>query len=153
MGKRAVIVFLLIGIFASCAKKSNTTQNVANNCVYSTAMNQQVNFTILSGSTQFSPISIVGGYTYVTGFNPKGILIYHVSQNQFLAFDRSCTKDGCDLTNAYVTVQTGNTSVKDTTGCKSMFNIMDGSVLQGPATVGLYQYHTTWDGNQLRVYN
>jgi Rieske Fe-S protein len=116
-------------------------------------MNQQVNFTILSGSTQFGPISIVGGYTYVTGYNPKGILIYRASQTQFIAFDRSCTKDGCDVTNAFVTVQTGNTSVKDTTGCKSMFNLMDGTVLQGPATVALYQYHTSWDGNQLHVYN
>ena len=154
MSKRAnLFICLLIAgmLITSCSKKS-TVVNVNNNCTYSNATNAQVNFTILSGSAQFFPLNVTGGYTYVAGYGLKGILVYRVNSTQFVAFERSCTQDGCNNTKALVWVQTGNTAVKDTT-CGSMFNIFDGSIQQGPASIALYQYHTTWDGNQLHVYN
>jgi len=153
MVKGLKIVFVLIGGFLifSCAKKS-TTQNVANNCTYSNATNAQVNFAILSGSAQFFPINVIGGYTYVAGYGYRGILVYRLSQNQFMAFERGCSHDGCTSANHIVKVQTGNTAVKDTI-CGSTYNITDGSIQTGPASVPLYQYHTNWDGNQLQIYN
>lgn len=143
---------ILAGSLIFACKKKSTNQNVSQNCTWSTAANTQVNFTILSGSGQFIPLSVPTGTTYVSGWGVKGILIYRVNANQFVAFDRSCTYDGCTNTKAKIWVLTGNTSIKDS-ACGSIFNIMDGTVQTGPATVGLYQYHTSWDGNQLQVSN
>lgn len=152
MGKCLKISFVVLVCLAWSCRKDSNTQPVAGNCVYSTAANLQVNFTILNGSAQFGPISIPGGYIYVSGQNPKGILIYRLNSTQFVAYERSCTHDGCNGNKTLVWVQTGNTAVKDST-CGSTFNIMDGSLIQGPAIVQLYQYRTSWDGNQLTVYN
>lgn len=148
-----VILLLLIAVFA-CKKKS-TTQSTNNNCVYTNASGQQVNFTLLAGSAQFFPLNVTGGYTYVNGYGyqQKGILVYRVNQNQFVAFDRNCTYDGCNGAQTLVKVQTSNTTTCKDSICGSVFNTFDGSVLTGPAGVPLYQYHTTWDGNQLHIYN
>lgn len=135
-----------------CKKKDNQVQNVSENCVYSQAANAQVNFALLSGSAQFFPLNNIGGSIYVSGYGLNGIVIYRVNQNQFVAFERSCTYDGCNNAKAKVWVQTGNGSMRDSV-CASVFNIADGSIQQGPASIPLYQYHTSWDGNQLQVYN
>jgi Rieske Fe-S protein len=151
---KQIKIFFVLALTAfvfSCAKKS-TNQNVQNNCTISKAGSTPVNYTILAGSGQFFPISIIGGYTYISGYGVKGILVYRLSQSQFMAYERSCTKDGCDNAKALVWVQTGNTACKDSI-CGSNFSIMDGSIQNGPATIPLYQYHTTWDGNQLHIYN
>ncbi len=160
MASATMFKYLKIALFslafialAACKKdKKTSVQNVNNNCVYSNAMQQQVNYTILSGSAQFFPLNVIGGYTYVAGYGLKGILVYRINTNQFVALERSCTHDGCDNANAFVKVLTGNTSVKDSI-CGSIFNITDGTIQNGPATVGLFQYHTSWDGNQLLIYN
>jgi len=151
---KIVMFVLLAGLVFSCSKKKNNNQNVANNCVYEGAANTVVNFSILSGSAQYAPISVPTGTTYVNGYGyqGKGILVYRINTNQFVAFDRNCTYDGCNGTKTTIWVQTGNTSVKDST-CGSSYNITDGSVITGPAVVALYPYKTNWDGNQLLIYN
>ena len=152
---KIALAILLVGLlFSFCKKDNKTNQNVANNCVYSGAANTVVNFSILSGSAQYAPISVPTGTTYVNGYGyqNKGILIYRINTNQFVAFDRNCTHDGCTGNKASIWVQTGNTSVKDST-CGSSYNITDGSVITGPAVVSLYPYKTSWDGNQLLIYN
>jgi Rieske Fe-S protein len=146
------IIFVSItSIFVLSCKKSNT-QNVQSNCTVSKAISTPVNFTILNGSGQFFNLSSPGGYIYVNNVGISGIIIYRMSANQFFAFERNCTKDGCSNTKSIVWVQTGNTALKDSI-CGSNFSIMDGNVQNGPATIPLYQYHTNWDGNQLHVYN
>ena len=154
MSKRLYIflTFVVVAIIFSC-KKSQPAQNVQNNCVVNQVSQIPVNITILAGSGQFFPISVVGGFTYVYLQSPsKGIVVYRLSQNQFMAFERSCTQDGCNNTKALVWVQTGNTTLKDSI-CGSTFSIYDGSVQTTPAKIPLYQYHTSWDGNQLHIYN
>lgn len=150
-GKIGILIACVV-IFFACKKNNNNNQNVSQNCTWSNAANTQVNFTILNGSAQFIPISTPTGTTYVAGYGLKGIVIYRIDQNQFVAFERQCTHDGCTNNNAKVWVQTGNTAVKDSV-CGSSFVITNGSILNGPASVGLYQYHTSWDGNQLQIYN
>ena len=146
-----ILLFTAIALVFSC-KKSSNNQNVQNNCTVSKAISTPVNFTILYGSGQFFNLSSPGGFIYVNNVGISGIIIYRQSANQFLAFERNCTKDGCNNTKSIVWVQTGNVSMKDSI-CGSVFSISDGSVQTGPATIPLYQYHTNWDGNQLHVYN
>ena len=145
------LVFALVLLVASCSK-SSSNQNVQTNCTVSKAISTPVNFTILSGSGQFFPLTSPGGYIYVSNVGISGILIYRLSANQFMAYERNCTKDGCNNVKSLVWVQTGNTALKDSI-CGSNFSIMDGSIQNGPATIPLYQYHTSWDGNQLHIYN
>jgi len=147
---RFCLFTLLVFVF-SC-KKSSTNQNVQNNCTVSKAISTPVNFTILSGSGQYFNMANPGQSIYVNNVGISGIIIYHQSPNQFLAFERNCTKDGCNNAKSIVWVQAGNASMKDSI-CGSVFSIYDGSVQTGPATIPLYQYHTNWDGNQLHVYN
>ncbi|HWY37159.1 MAG TPA: hypothetical protein VNY73_01275 [Bacteroidia bacterium] len=142
----------IVGAFIMACSKSTTNQNVQSNCTISKATSTPVNFTILSGSGQFFPISTPGGYIYVNNVGISGIIIYRQSASQFVALERNCTKDGCNNSKAIIWVQTGNTSVKDSI-CGSTYSILDGSIQTGPAIVPLYQYHTNWDGNQLHVSN
>ena len=37
--------------------------------------------------------------------------------------------------------------------CGSLYNILDGTVISGPAKWPLREYRTRYDGYQLRVYN
>ncbi len=121
------------------------------NCTVSQASQTPVNFTILAGSGQFFPLNTIGGYTYVSNVGIKGILVFRLSSNQFIALERSCTQDGCNATKALVWFQPGN-ACKDSI-CGSVFSASDGSVQTGPASISLYKYNTNWDGNQLHIYN
>ena len=151
--KVKILSLVLLVAVAACKKKAtNQTQQVANNCVYSNAANTQVNFAILAGSSQFFPLNNIGGSIYVSGYGIKGIVIYRISQTQFAAFERSCTYDGCSNSKAIVWTHNSGVALRDSI-CGSVYNISDGTLQQGPATVQLYQYHTSWDGNQLQVYN
>ena len=122
------------------------------NCTVSKAVSLQVNVSILNGSGQFSPLTIFPSAIYVANAGISGIIVYRMSANQFFAFERSCTKDGCDNVKSKVWVQAGNSAMKDSI-CGSAFSIQDGTVQNGPATVALFQYHTNWDGNILHIYN
>src|SRR5436309_1086588 len=132
---RFYIFALLVFVF-SC-KRSGNNQNVQNNCTVSKAISTQVNFTILNGSGQFFNLSSPGGFIYVSNVGISGIIIYRQSANQFYAFERSCTKDGCDNARSKVWVTPGNVSMKDSI-CGSTFSIYDGSVQSAPASVALY---------------
>lgn len=147
------IVFIIAvgGFLFSCGKKSNN-QSVQANCTISKAISTPVNFTILNGSGQFYPLTIFPSYIYVSNVGINGVIIYRKSANEFMAYERNCTKDGCNKAKAIVWVQAGMASMKDSI-CGSAFSIFDGTVQNGPAVVALYQYHTNWDGNQLHVYN
>jgi hypothetical protein len=142
--------FLLLVFIFSCKKSNN--QNVQSNCTVSKAVSLAVNVSILNGSGQFAPLTIFPSSIYVSNAGISGIIVYRMSANQFFAFERSCTKDGCDNAKSKVWVQAGNSAMNDSI-CGSTFSIQDGTVQNGPATVALFQYHTNWDGNILHIYN
>lgn len=98
----------------------------------------------------------VGGSVFIPG-GSRGIVIYRVSIEQFNAYERHCTYD-CDNPCGKVDYDSSGIVLVDSdcggSGCGSKFNIIDGSVLNGPAQYPLIQYATTFDGMaMLRVYN
>lgn len=109
----------------------------------------QVDFVIDINSTFYNELSSVGGWVYVTG-GYKGILIYRLSMEDFLAFERSCTFKPLDPCERIVMEPSGLSMIDSC--CSSRFLILDGSVIEGPATRMLRQYHTTFNGQYLRVY-
>jgi len=98
----------------------------------------------------------VGGSVFIEG-GSRGILIYRVSIEQFNAYERHCTYNSDDPCGKVSFDQSGIVLVDDdcgSSGCGSKFNVIDGSIVNGPAQYPLIQYNTQFDGQAiLRVFN
>ncbi len=128
-----------IFIFQSCEKEEERFPYVS----------FDVTFNI---STQLNNVA-VGEYVFKNKYAYGGLIIYHKTSSEYLAFDRACPhkpRDRCILEpdENFETVLTCPC-------CGSKFLITDdGSVFEGPATRPLYQYETYYiPPNQLRVRN
>jgi hypothetical protein len=135
--KYSVVLVTFIVLVVACTKDNGVIPFVP------------VNFTINIHNPSYIDLNAVSGWTYVSG-GSRGILVYRKSLDEFLTFDRHSTYDsqaGCqvalDSTNLIL--------VDDCSGSK--FLITDGSVLNGPASIPLWQYNNTFDGTFLSVYN
>ncbi len=126
--------FLLL---SGCKKKDSTIPNT------------YVDIYIDVTSTQYSGLSSVGGWVYLTG-GEQGIIVYRKSIDEFSALDRSCSlqSDSCER----VIVESSGITAIDSI-CKSKFLLTDGSPFQGPATVSLKQYNTSFNGTTLHIFN
>lgn len=135
-----MIIFLTIAFLLFSCKKENqqTIPDVA------------VSFRIDPTSALYSDLNPIGGWVYVTG-GYRGILLYHLSQDEFLAFDRACPYD-YEKPAAQVEIESSGITLIDSC-CLSRFIILDGSPFAGPARNSLKQYRTSYDGNYLYVFN
>jgi nitrite reductase/ring-hydroxylating ferredoxin subunit len=109
-----------------------------------------VNFYINVSTTQYLNLNNVGGWVYVTG-GVRGIIIYRESIDQFMAYERDCPYQPAN-TCALVQVEKSGVIAIDSC-CGSQFLLLDGSIVKGPATIGLKQYATSFDGTTLHVTN
>ena len=135
------IGFITAFVAFSCKKKKNNEQFIP--YVY-------VDFYIPITNPQFVNLNAVGGWVYVTG-GSKGIIIYRKSNDEFGAYDRHCPympENSCSL--LYVSAS-GTTSIDSC--CGSEFLLVDGSVLKQPSSYPMLRYQSTFDGNQLHVFN
>ncbi len=105
---------------------------------------------IYTSLPQYSSLNAVGGWAYVSA-GYKGIIVYRNGPDTSSAFDRVCTFEPskpCEIVN----VEPNGLTAKDDC-CGSRFQIIDGTVVEGPAFRSLKPYNTFWDGNVLRIYN
>jgi hypothetical protein len=113
-------------------------------------------YTINIFDPAFVNLQGVGGSVYIEG-GSRGILIYRVSIEQFNAYERHCTHDTENPCGKVSFDNSGIILVDDDcsgSGCGSKFNVIDGSVINGPAQYPLIQYNTSFDGiAMLRVFN
>ena len=112
--------------------------------------NTYVNFYININSTQYIDLNSIGGWAYLTG-GVRGIIVYRHSMEEFVALERNCPyhpSDDC----AIVDVEPSGMTAVDSC-CGSRFLLMDGSLVNGPATRSLKLYQTSFDGNILHVFN
>jgi len=109
-----------------------------------------VNFYLNISSTLYIELASVGGWVNLTG-GYKGIVVYRSSTDEFMAFERACPYDW-EVDSAYVSVEPSGLVLK-CKSCGSEFLIIDGSIVNGPATVSLKQYYTEYDGQNVHVYN
>lgn len=108
-----------------------------------------VDFTINLNEPQWFNLVSITGWEYLTG-GSKGIVIYRHTLDEFVAFDRHSTYnvgEGCR-----VEVSDDNITLEDECS-DSQWLIIDGSILQGPASVPLQAYNTTFNDPYLRIYN
>ena len=133
-----ILTLILIVNINSCDDKHQVVPNV------------YVNFYISIYDPEFIELAAPGNSISVTG-GVNGVLIYRVSQDEFVAYDRTCTfsvADNCQI----ITDETG-LFASDTICCQSKFLLLDGSITDGPATYPLKKYRTTFDGTYLHVFN
>jgi len=119
-----------------------------------------VNFSLYPNSVEYLQLNNIGGWAYVFANKPsRGIIIYRLSLDEFRAFERTPTykPDSCCITNPVyectrLIVDQSALFVLDTCA-GSKYLILDGSVVEGPATYPMLQYNTHYDGNVLYVFN
>ena len=91
----------------------------------------------------------VGGYEYFTG-GISGVVIYRFDMYTFYAYDRACPHDWKEGGK----VEMVNSIFLYDSLCGSMFNVLDGSPISGPAESPLRPYSTLLEDEfTLRVYN
>ena len=115
-----------------------------------------INFTIYPNTTTYFDLNIVSGWMYVTSEYPsRGIIIYRLSQDEFRAYDRIPPNepDACCDSNGNCTRLTVDFPfvVDDCNNIK--YNIINGDIVEGNGIYPLVQYHTSFDGNALHVFN
>lgn len=137
----ALLFIVVLSIFQASCKKNN--QNVPY-----VAIDSYLNLNLPA----YINLNGIGGWTYVSGGN-KGLIVYRQTQDNFLVYDRYCTYS-VDGSCGAVTVDSSNISI--TCECDgSKYQLFDGAVIQGPATVNLHQYRFDFNesNNQLHIYN
>jgi len=138
--KRFYYILIVLFLFTvSCSKDDNSQIPLVN-----------VNLFLNMNNPEFINLNAPGGWVYYIG-GSRGLIIYRVSTSDFNVYDRHCTFDSSNSC-ALVSVEVNNITGKDNC-CGSQFLITDGSITQGPATLALKQYQTSFDGSVLHVFN
>lgn len=111
-----------------------------------------VDITLLLDLPSFTALTTPGGSEEITG-GSMGIVVYRINLQDFAAFDRHCTHNVNDFCRIQTDEETGVTAVCEC--CASVFSIIDGTPIEGPAARSLLRYNTTFNGNtnQLRIFN
>lgn len=117
-----------------------------------------INFTIYPNSLHEYELNVVSGYKYYTSdpeSTSRGIIVYRLSQEEFLAYDRLPPNEPnacCDAQGNCTRLVVDFPFVVD--NCNDIkYNILDGSIVEGDGIFPLIQYHTSYNGNELHVYN
>ncbi|PKP21986.1 MAG: hypothetical protein CVU05_05615 [Bacteroidetes bacterium HGW-Bacteroidetes-21] len=138
--KTKVVFFILLGILfvpQACKDKEDLVPAA------------YVNFTISVADPEFADLQIIGNSVLLTG-GVCGIVIFRLSQDDFVALERNCTfqpNDRCAV-------------LPDSSGlmlkcpcCSSVFSMSNGTHMSGEATRPLVMYNTSFDGLYLHVYS
>lgn len=145
------ISFVVLVFFTACKKNGDDPNS---DIPYA-----HINVVINPNSTLYQELNIIGGWMYYPYVNPpsRGLIIYRLTQDDFLAFERTppVNSNGCcDLETGLCThliVDDYFPFVYDTCSEYS-YQIIDGSPIS-PATVPLKQYFTSYDGLNLYINN
>lgn len=142
--KIKIILLVLICVLAVACKKK--AQRVQDNGVPYTP----INIVIYPNDPLNFKIQTPGGWMYFSG-GAGGLIVYRKTTSEFVVLDRTSTYLPDDY-GARVKVQSDAFTCKDTIS-GSKWQIVDGVVMEGPATLPLRLYNNTYDGNALRITN
>lgn len=110
-----------------------------------------VNFQIDLNLPAYNTLNFPGEAIALPG-GSKGLYIYRYTMDEFVVLDRHATYDipmACK-----VTLDADNITLRDDSDCsESQWLMLDGSVMNGPATLPLHRYRTTLNGSILSIYN
>ena len=98
-------------------------------------------------------LNAVGGYLFLNDAGSRGIVIYHRSYEEYVAYDRHCTYNTTDACGKVALDSTTNV-ILNCACCTSKFSLIDVSVLNGPSIKPLLQYNAQLSGvGTLHIYN
>jgi len=139
------IFFLLILFFGFTTCKKDSGQSDIPNVL--------VDFVIYLNEPSNVNLNVITGSVYVNG-GVKGIIIYRQSQDEFIAIKRNCSYQPTTAS-AIVSIDSSNTAFLKDASCGSRFYLSNGSVANGPATVPLKRYQTSYNSTNatVHVYN
>jgi len=145
---KALWVYVVLGLFLTTCQKE----------AYTPLPHVDVNIQIFPNSTQYIDLNSTGGFVYLTANYPsRGIIVYRIDQSSFVAFERTCPHDpdACceDDQCARLLVDESSPFIISDPCCGSIYLILDGSNVSGPSQYPLKQYHTSFDGYSLRIYD
>lgn len=101
----------------------------------------------------YQPLVGVGGWAYVNNAGIKGIVVYHQSQDVFVAWERQSPEDPTNACATGLTPNADNFLQLEDPCSSAKYSMYDGSVIAN-SEWGLRQYQAIWNGsNLLRIYN
>ena len=140
--KASVWLGALMLVLASCTSCGEQTQYIPY---------VPVNVDIDLNLPAYNTLNFPGEAIALNG-GSKGLYVYRYTLDEFVVLDRHSTYDipmGCK-----VTLDADNITLQDNSDCsESQWLMLDGSVLNGPATLPLHRYRTTLNGSILHIYN
>ncbi len=104
-----------------------------------------VNLSISLDLPLYQTLQNPGGWVYLNG-GSMGIIVYRIGPDEFSAFDRHCTfqvESQCQI----AMDEESNVSAVDYTCCNSVFNMLDGGPMSGPARRPLRRMQTNFNVN------
>ena len=131
-----LLVFLLL-LLNNCSDEKYPIPNVTVNVYVDPVTLSQIGI----GTSAYCPVS--GGI--------KGIIIYHESQDSYIAFERLCTNYPND--ECAIEIEKDNSLQAKCPCCGSEFSLWTGDVLNPPAKYALKRYKTYLSGNRLYIAN
>ncbi|HLG35940.1 MAG TPA: hypothetical protein VI757_13755 [Bacteroidia bacterium] len=138
-----ISIFTVFVLALSNCKKNSSDSDVPNTLV---------DITLYLTQYPYSNLNTVGNWLYISG-GVRGIVVYTSAPEQFVAIERNCTYQSSN-SSAIVSVDSSYAFLEDTT-CGSKFYLNDASVANGPATVPLKKYNTSYNPTTkiLHIYN
>jgi nitrite reductase/ring-hydroxylating ferredoxin subunit len=120
-----------------------------------------VNFSIRLDDPQFITLSSIGNAVIITdsydgsnsaGYDNNGIILYRASQDEFYAFDRTCTYD-VKKSSAVEIDESGIMAVCPVCGSTYVLPNIGFPTKESPSKYALHQYQTHFDGLYVHVFN
>ena len=140
---KAIFSSLLILLTISCDKENQCT----------ILADVPVNITIYPNSTEYQELNTVNGWLYLTARKPsKGIIVFRAGPDRFKAYERTCPH-GPENPDARLQVDEETALIAYDTVCGSRFVLTTGQPFDGPAQCPMKEYKTSYNGNELRIYN
>lgn len=157
----ALLILLCVVAFHGCGKYP----------VNPNYPNAMINITINLNQVDYYDLRVVSGYAYLTSdplSTSRGIIVYRVSQEEFLAYDRlppnepnACTDSQGNTTrlvvespyvvdhcnNAYYNILNGEILINEE------FGMIPSFAVDSVPIYPLIQYHTSFNGYELHIYN
>jgi nitrite reductase/ring-hydroxylating ferredoxin subunit len=136
--KRLYFIVFLVLAGLSCGKNSDPIPNVA------------VDFNDSLSDPRLSALNAAGGVVLISGYGVAGLIIYREPDGSYAAYDRCSSykpenKCAVNLDPSHLTV---------TDPCSgSIFSLLDGTPVKGPATQSLKPYSVSTDGVNIFVSN
>ncbi len=115
----------------------------------SSVASEPVDFYLYLNEPANVDLNAIGGWKYLNA-GTKGIIIYRVSTDDFTALERNCPYDpdkNCSL------IEVTSVPIAVDSCCGSKFSIVDGALINGPASQPMYRYQVVKNGDVLHVYH